>query len=468
MPRSRSAFGTDLHLELTGSRVRLGLEHALRGAIRHGRLLPGARLPSSRQLADDLGLARNTVADVYGQLVAEGWLTSRHGAGTWVAEHRAPTPAARPRTAGAVGRPARYDLRPGLPDLSAFPRSAWLAAARRAVNAAPYDSLGYGDPLGLPPLRAAIAEYLGRVRGVLTSTDRIVICPGFTQALALLCQVLHERGARRLVTEAYGHALHRGVVERHGLGSTAVDVDADGAVVAQFGAADAVLLTPAHQFPLGVPLAAARRRSAVDWAIDRGGIIIEDDYDGEFRYDRSAVAAMQALAPEHVVYAGTASKSLAPGVRLCWLVLPAALVDPVVEARRATGALPGSIDQLTMAQFITSGGYDRHIRRVRLAYRRRRDRLAAVVGEASPHTRVTGIAAGLQALLELPPDHDEDTVVTRAAEHGLAIDGLRSYTAAGHRHRAALVIGYAKPPEHRYSTALARLRTVLVGLGPAD
>jgi GntR family transcriptional regulator/MocR family aminotransferase len=247
MPRSRATSGSDLHLELAGPRVRAGLEEALRAAIRQQRLRPGTRLPSSRSLAGDLGLARNTIADAYAQLVAEGWLTSRHGAGTWVAEHHGQSDA-EPRLHENETQPARYDLRPGYPDLSAFPASAWVAALRRALASTPYESLGYGDPRGLPELRAALADYLGRARGVMASSDRIVICAGFIQGLELLCQVLRARGARRLVTEACGHSLHRNLIEQNGLGTTSVAVDAHGAVIDDLGQAHAALLTPAHQF----------------------------------------------------------------------------------------------------------------------------------------------------------------------------------------------------------------------------
>ncbi|WP_166350687.1 PLP-dependent aminotransferase family protein [Phytoactinopolyspora limicola] len=459
MPVSWATFGGDLHVEITGARPRQDLEDQVRQAIRDGRLRPGARLPSSRQLARDLQLARNTVAHAYDQLVAEGWLAARSGAGTWVAEHHASSPE-RPKRLDEP-RPPRLDLRPGHPDVSAFPRSAWLAAARRALASASHTSLGYGDPRGHPELRTALAEYLGRVRGVLAAPDHIVICPGVTQGLQLVCEVLRERGASRLVMEGYGHPLHRGLVERSGLAVSTTDVDEQGAIVDDVPPGDALLLTAAHQFPLGVALSPVRRRAAVHLATTAGTILIEDDYDGEFRYDRTAVGALQALAPDHVIYAGTASKSLAPGLRLGWLVLPAPMVDDVVAAKQASGRLPSSIEQLTLAELITSGGYDRHIRRLRLAYRRRRDRLVATMEQMASPPRVTGIAAGLHALVELPPGVDEAETVARAARHGLAIDGLTTYTAPGHTRAPALVVGYSTPPESMFGTALATLRSVV-------
>lgn len=452
----------DLHLDLAGSQVRAGLESALREAVRGGRLLPGTRLPSSRALATDLRIARNTVADCYAQLVAEGWLAARQGSGTWVAERVAAPPASAGPAPLAVPRQARYDLRTGVPDVAAFPRQAWLAAGRKALAAAPARALSYTDPRGLPELRTALAGYLARARGVAVTPDRVVVCAGFAQGLELLCEALRARGARALAAEALGHQLHRRIAEKSGLAVTALPVDQGGAAIGDLDGMGALLLTPTHQFPVGVSLAPARRRRATDWASATGSVIIEDDYDGELRYDRPAVGALQALAPEHVVYAGTASKSLAPGLRLGWLVLPAGLVDEVVAVKAATGRLSSSLDQLTLAEFIASGAYDRQVRRVRLAYRRRRDRLVAALRASAPQVRVTGIAAGLHAVLRLPPGSREDALVARAARHGLALEGLSYYAMPGHDGGGpALVVGYATPPGHAYSTAVARLCAVL-------
>jgi len=455
--RMATVGGLDLHLDLSGHRVRLGLETALRDAIRIGRLGVGTRLPSSRVLAADLGLARNTVAEVYSQLVAEGWLTARTGSGTTVAERRAAADpdvndAAHPETAAP-----RYDLRAGVPDLSAFPRRAWLATARRVLATAPDRLLDYPDPRGLPQLREVLAGYLARARGVVTDPGHIVICAGFAHGLAVTCRALHARGAGTLAVESYGHQAHRDIALAQGLRLRPLPVDGSGADLGEAGGADAVLLTPAHQFPLGVTLHPRRRREAARW----GGVVIEDDYDGEFRYDRQPVGALQALAPDRVVYAGTASKSLAPSLRLGWLVVPPRLLD-AVAAQLAAG--PSALDQLTLAEGIASGGYDRQVRRARLAYRRRRDRLVAALGRQ--HRHVTGIAAGLHAVLELPGTGTERLVITRAAGHGLALTGLESYRADGAGpviagDRAGLVIGYARPPEHAYTTALARLCAVV-------
>ncbi len=472
MAKTWATSSLDLHLDLgsapggqRGHRVRARLEAALRDAARTGRLVPGTRLPSSRALAADLGLARNTVAEAYAQLVAEGWLTARRGSGTTVADRAvSANQVSEPELPGPAerGRPPRYDLRPGSPDLSLFPRPGWLAAARRAVNAAPSSALGYADPRGRPELRAALASYLARARGVQADPDRIVICGGFTQGLALLSQVLRARGVTTLAIEACGQPSYRDQVRASGLALALLPVDEAGAATGRLPgtAAGAVLLTPAHQFPLGAVLAPRRRTQAIGWARDTGGVIVEDDYDGEFRYDRQPVGAMQALAPGHVVYAGSASKSLAPGLRLGWLVLPAGLAAEVAAARGLADRQGSTFDQLTLAEFIGSGQYDRQVRRARLAYRRRRDRLAATLRQAS-RLPVSGIAAGLHALLELPPGSAEDDLVARAARHGLAVEGLGPYCAPGHRRGPALVLGYGTPPEHAFTGALARLCAVL-------
>jgi GntR family transcriptional regulator/MocR family aminotransferase len=452
--------GVDLHLDLRGHRVRAGLEEALRESVQTGRLAPGTRLPSSRALAADLGIARNSVAEAYGQLVAEGWLTAQQGSGTRVAD-AVPTSdhwgAAAADARSSPGIRQRYDLRPGSPDLSAFPRLAWLSAARKALTAAPTQALGYGDPRGLPELRTVLAGYLARARGVRASPDRIVVCTGFTQGLALLCQVLPGAGVTRVALEEYGRPGPARTLGSSGLATALVGVDERGAVLDPAPGAEAMLLTPAHQYPLGSVLSPRRRADAARWAAGTGGLIIEDDYDGEFRYDRQPVGALQALAPEHVAYVGTASKTLAPGLRLGWLVLPARLVDAVTEAKATADGQTSSLQQLTLAEFIASGAYDRHIRRARLDYRRRRDRLIDALAARAPGVRLTGIAAGLHAVADLPAGQSEEQAVARAAARGVAVDALGGYALGDHFRGPALVVGYASPPAHAYTTALARL-----------
>jgi GntR family transcriptional regulator / MocR family aminotransferase len=467
MAESWATFGIDLHLELAGKRVLAGLETAVRDAVRTGRLHPGSELPSSRVLALDLGIARNTVSEAYTQLVAEGWLTARRGSGTRVTRR---DPASRPSAALplAAADPSRprFDLRTGMPDPALFPRTGWLAASRRALSSAPNQALGYTDPRGRGELRRALAEYLARSRGVHADPELIVICSGFTQGLGLLCRVLHSRGATRLAVEAYGLPLHREVAVASGLALKPLPVDNDGVMLDQAGDAEAMLLTPAHQFPLGVVLGPERRHETVGWARAGGHLVIEDDYDGEFRYDRQPVGALQALDPDHVVYAGSASKSLAPGLRLGWLVVPPHLIDDVTSAKRLADVHSSTLDQLALAEFIASGAYDHHVRRSRLAYRRRRDRLAAALRQNAPQVHITGIAAGLHALLELPPGSIEDDLVTRAARQGIAVEGLQAYRCGEAEHVPAIVVGYAAPPQHALTNAIARLCAILNNTAP--
>ncbi|MEU2538543.1 PLP-dependent aminotransferase family protein [Streptomyces iakyrus] len=457
-----ATLGIDLHVEPTGPGLRRGLTDALREAVRSGRLAPGTRLPSSRALAADLGIARNTVADAYADLVAEGWLTARQGSGTRVAAREVVPPSGTAPHPRAPARPA-YDLRPGSPDLASFPRTAWLKAARRALTAAPHHALDYGDPRGRPELRAALAAYLSRARGVRTGPDHIVVCAGFSHGLRLLGTVLRARGARTVAVESYGLDVHWRILAGSGLDTAPLPFDRLGTDPGALSGADALLLTPAHQFPMGVPLHRDRRTAVVDWARRTGGLVLEDDYDGEFRYDRQPVGALQGLDPDRVVHLGTASKSLAPGLRLAWMVLPPGLADEVAAAKGGVDTC-GVLDQLTLAEFLTSGAYDRHVRATRLRYRRRRDALVAAVTARAPEARVTGIAAGLHVLLRLPPG-TEQSVVQAANWRGLALHGLARYTHPAARAEPvdALVVGYGTPPDHAWSGALDALSAVLPG-----
>lgn len=461
-----ATFGADLHIDPTGaSGLRAGLMDALREAARTGRLAPGTRLPSSRTLAADLGIARNTVADAYAELVAEGWLTARQGSGTRVAQRAEPrrtaTPA--PRSRPPRSSPA-YSLTPGTPDLATFPRAEWLKAARRALASAPNDAFGYGDPRGRVELRTVLAEYLARARGVYADPERIVLCAGFLHGLTLMGKVLRQRRVREVAVESYGLDIHTRLLTEAGLRIPCLPLDQLGTRTAELHAmrgAGAVLLTPAHQFPTGVPLHPDRRAAAVDWARGTGGVILEDDYDGEFRYDRQPVGALQGLDPEHVVYLGTASKSLAPGLRMGWMVVPEAMVGEVAGAKGVSDWASSALDQLTLAEFMASGAYDRHVRSMRLRYRNRRDQLVAALAERAPSIRISGIAAGLHAVLELP-DGSEAETVRAAAWQGLAVQGLAYF-----RHpdaelrREALVIGYGTPTDSAWAGTLDALCRVL-------
>jgi GntR family transcriptional regulator/MocR family aminotransferase len=468
---SRRRAGADLHLDLavTGGRgVRAALTDALRDAVRTGRLAAGTALPSSRGLAGDLGLARATVVDAYTELTAEGWLTARQGAPTRVAA-AVPTAQAPARPPfGRRGPAVVHDLRPGRPDASMFPRAAWWQAVRRAVATAPDAAFDYGDPAGHPQLRVALASYLARVRGVRASPDQVVVTPGATEGLRLLTGVLTERTGAGVAVEEVGLHAHRRMLDAIGPPTVPLALDEAGARTTDLPGMTtatgtrAVLLTPAHQFPTGIPLRPARRTAAVAWARDADGIVVEDDYDGEFRYDRRPVGAVQGLAPDRVAYLGTASKALAPGLRLGWMVLPGELARAV--AARAAGGV-GIVDQLALADLLDSGGYDRQVRTTRRHYRRRREELAALLAVRAPELRVVGHPAGLHALVELP-EGAEAGVLEEARQRGIALEGLGAF-----RHprvstrRDGVVVGFAASSTSAWSGALAALGGLLETLG---
>jgi GntR family transcriptional regulator / MocR family aminotransferase len=458
--------GVDLHLELHGPRLRAGLSEALREAVRSGRLAPGTRLPASRALADDLGIARSTVTECYTELIEEGWLTARHGSGTRVAER---VQSRRGLVESGVPAPRRqpaHGLGPGATEYAEFPRAPWLAAARRAFAAAPHSAFGYGDPLGRVELRTALADYLSRVRGVYAEPRQIVIISGFHHGLAVIARALRAQGSDTVAVEAYGLDIYRAVLGDEEMSIPPLGVDEHGARVedlADLEEAGAVLLTPAHQFPTGFALSPQRRALVLDWARSTGGVILEDDYDGEFRYDRKPVGALQGLDPGHVVYFGTASKSIAPALRLAWMVVPDHLL-PAVAVTKGRVDTVSVLDQLIFAEFVTSGAFDRHVRGRRQNYRRRRDQLIEAVARSAPDVQVLGMAAGLQAVLTLPAG-TEAWVLQAAARQGLVVSGLAEF-----RHpsaeaplpwRDALVVNFSAVSDSAWPGALRALCNVL-------
>jgi len=441
---------------------REGLERALRSAIREGRLRPGDRVPPSRALAAELGLSRGTVVEAYAQLVAEGFLRGRQGSGTVVAA--SPLPRASRRRAPTAPAAPLFDFHAGVPDPTSFPADRWLRSLRRAMRSLPPEALGYGDPRGSEELRLALAAYLARARGVLASPEALVTCAGFMRGLSLVCEALRSLGARRIAMEDPTIAAHREVARAAGLDALALPVDECGARIELLEEirADAVLLTPAHQFPLGSTLSPERRSGLVDWARRTGGYVIEDDYDGEFRYDRQPVGALQALDPERVVYAGTASKTLAPALRLAWLVLPERLLEPLISTKRLADRQLPFTDELALAGMIETGDWDRHLRRMRARYRSRRDRLLEALAERAPDTRALGVSAGLHVVIELPPGGpSERDVLALARERSVGMYPLGHFWQRRRRARQGLVVGYGAPPEHRFEAALAALGDVL-------
>jgi GntR family transcriptional regulator/MocR family aminotransferase len=464
VPSSWTTSATTLELALEPNRPRrAALEAALRAAIRESRLVAGTRLPSSRALAADLGLARGTVVEAYAQLQAEGYLNSRRGAGTWVADVALAAPTA-PARADVAPRTPRFSFNPGLPDLAAFPRTAWANALRRGLREAPASSLGYGDPRGREELRIALAGYLARARGVVADPELVVVCAGFSHGLSLLARALRRRGVQRIAMEDPCFWLHRSIARTGGLDVVPMPVDARGAQTATLFASDAgaALLTPAHQFPLGALLHPDRRASAVAWARETGGILIEDDYDAELRYDRPPVGALQALEPDHVVYAGTTSKTLAPGLRLGWLLLPPALLEPVVRLRTTEDVHVPAPEQIAFGELLVSGAFERHVRRMRSHYRARRDRLLGMLATRTPTVTPVGISAGLRVLLELPPGSPSgDELVELGAKRSLDLFPVGPCYHGGRARREGLVVGYAALPDHAFESGLEALGDLL-------
>ncbi|MCB8904393.1 MULTISPECIES: PLP-dependent aminotransferase family protein [unclassified Streptomyces] len=423
------------------------LQEALREAVRSGRLAAGTRLPSTRALAADLGVSRGLVTEAYEQLTAEGYLRSDRGAGTWVGD------AARGRLDGTrargAGTPAavRVDFRPGTPDLSLFPRAAWSAAQRAVLARLPHPALGYPDPRGLPELREALAGMLTRRRGVVADPERLVVCSGVAQASTLLGFVLRARGLDAVGIEDPGSPEHGRLFASTGLDTVWLPLDEEGLRPEPLAASGvrAVVVTPSHQFPSGISWSAERRAALLDWARAVDGYVLEDDYDGDFRYDRAPVGALQGLDPERVVYAGSVSKSLAPGLRLGWMLVPEALLAEVVERKRTMDLGNPVLDQAVLAEFVTRGAYDRQLRRCQRAYRERRDALLAALAEHLPGTGVSGIAAGLHVIARVPGCYGPpERFLARSAEAGVALRPLEEYgTARPGDGDVRLVIGYA-------------------------
>ncbi len=470
MRKSWATSSIDIHLPVDrGVGRRVALEQAVRMAVTSGRLTAGTRLPSTRALADHLDLSRGTVSAAYDQLVAEGYLVASRGAGTSVADLSWSSAQATPPPDTTWG--PRYDLRPGRPDVTSFPVATWLRAARRALTGASASVFSYGDPQGRIELRRALADYLGRTRGVHASPAQIVLTSGYVQAIALLCQVLVRSGSSVVAMEDPNLPFHREVVRWAGarVMGLPVDehgVDIDGLRGPDGGAVAAVVVTAAHQYPMGVTLHPDRRRELIRWARGSSALIIEDDYDGEFRFDRQPVGAIQELAPDCVAYLGSASKTLGPALRLGWMVLPAELVGPLVAAKLHSDYHSEAVGQLALAEMLTTYAYDRHVRSRRLRYRNRRDLLQSRFGPQTQFgamgVRLQGISAGLHALLTLPAEGEaEREVCARAEASGVAIGRLGEHWHSAGPHPQGLIVGFGTPSDLVYPAALNALAEVL-------
>jgi GntR family transcriptional regulator/MocR family aminotransferase len=475
-----SSQPVELLLSVTkgGSRT-LGaqVEDQLRRAIQQGKLKAGTRVASTRDLARQLEVSRRVVVDAYAQLAAEGYLTLRQGARPRVSEvvagfgeaaaQAAQAPAA--AAAGGPDPPPRFDFRPNAPDVSSFPRTAWLRSLREALAAMTDGDLGYGDPRGVEALRSALADYLGRVRGVVAEPDRVVVTSGYSQGQGIVCRALVRRGARRIAFENPSHPEQRRIAARAGLEVVPVAVDDAGLRVDELERAgvDAVALTPAHQHPTGAVLSGERRTALLAWLRRSGAVAIEDDYDAEYRYDRAAVGALQGLEPDRIVYAGSASKTLAPALRLGWLVVPHRLLATVADEKDLADCGTARIDQHAFARFLVRGELDRHLRRMRTRYRRRRDLLVEALA-ALPEATVRGIAAGLHATVELAADHDERAIVDRAHGRGIDLTTLHDFWIEPGSGPPTLLLGYGQIPEHAIATAVDELaRAIGSGRRPA-
>jgi GntR family transcriptional regulator / MocR family aminotransferase len=437
-----------------GETLRSALERTVRDAIRDGALRAGVGLPSSRRLAEQAGVSRGVASDAYAQLEAQGYLVMRARSAPVVAAVSQPA-----RSRQASERPAprspRFDLTPTTPDVALFPTRRWLAAYERAARRAPASALGYGDPRGKAGLREALADHLGRTRGVVADPERIVVVQGAAQGLNVLFRVLASRDRRRVAVEDPSLPSQRARIRASGLEAVTRPVDAEGVVVDGLDA-DAAIVTPAHQFPTGVVLSGARRRALLGWARERRALVIEDDYDAEFRYDREPVRALQGLDPGRVAYLGTASKTLAPALRLGWLVVPADSADDAVQAKELLDTCSPAFDQLALRELLVGGDYDRHVRRARAVYRARRDRLSAALAEHLPELAIEGVAAGMHVLVRLPNSLDDTRVAAEAKTEGVHVEPLSSF--AAHRRRGrGLVVGYGRVHESAIEGAVAAL-----------
>lgn len=439
--------------------MREQIEHGLRSAIQTGRLGAGLALPSTRSLAADLNLSRGVAVLAYEQLLAEGYLTSAAGSATRVALNSR-TGAYLAPSISAQASPT-YDFRPGAPDVSIFPRRAWLSSMRRVVASAPDASLAYPDPAGAGEMRAALSRYLNRTRGTLARADRFVLCNGFAQGLRLVCQVLRDRGVKAVAVEDPGHAGQRADIESMGLFARPIRIDDGGMQVDRLARSNvgAVLLTPAHQFPTGVALSPDRRKALLDWASRRRVWIIEDDYDAEYRYDRGPVGALQGLATDRVIYLGSASKTLAPALRLGWILSPADLVDNLALAKLHADHGSPTLEQLAFADFIERGELDRHLRKARRLYRRRRDATVSALRRHLPSLTIEGVAAGLHLMVNLPSGTNEEAIAEAAARRSMRIYGV-----GPHRKTAgtpALLLGYGSLTEGQIEEGVFRLATII-------
>ena len=446
----------------------------LRAAMAAGTLTAGARLPSARTLASQLGITRGTVDAAYALLAGEGSIEARGSAGTVVSRHMAlltAPPAQRAMKLGAGKRPhgavSPVPFRMGLPALDTFPRKLWSATVARAARAVSQPDLAYPDPAGFRGLREAIAAYLGVSRGIACSPEQVLVTSGFQGALALVRSVLLRPGDAVWVEDP-GYALARQALELAGVSLVPIAVDRDGmrvpAGLIAAPRAKLAVVTPTHQSPLGVALSLPRRLALLTWAAEAGAWVLEDDYDSEFRYTGHKLPALKSLdRGERVVFAGSFSKVLFPGLRLGYLVVPDALTDAFLRASRLLNCGQPVLEQRAVAAFMEQGHFGRHLRRMRSLYADRRQALAVALRAAFGERIVLELeAGGMHLLVRFPGMQDDGAVVRRALAAGLAPTALSGLSMA-HDCGQGLLLGFTNAPEAEAESLVARLAQAVAG-----
>ncbi|MFC6161320.1 MocR-like pyridoxine biosynthesis transcription factor PdxR [Kribbella jiaozuonensis] len=450
------------------------LTDRLRTAISTGHLPIGTRLPATRTLATDLGISRGVVTESYQRLTEDGHLTTHGRSGTIVARAQFSTTPTEPRRTTSTtvlgapdleifdnlrAAPARIDLTPGVPDLAAFPRTAWLRAERAVLNDLESANFGYGDPAGTPALRRAVANWLARNRGIAADPDDLIIVAGVAQAIGLVAQVLDQRGVHEIAVEDPGSLGSRQHLQNWGMHTPPIPVDDRGLQVdvLRESAAKVVMVTPAHHFPTGVVLDGERRRELIQWAAD-GGLIIEDDYDAEHRYDRPPVPALRAMLTDQVIYAGSISKLLAPALRIGWMLAPPQYKDDLIGRKRLADLGNAALPQLTLAHLMESGELERHLHFLRRRHRIRRDAMVTAIHNYLPTATIHGAAAGLHLTITLA-DTINDTELAASA----LAKGVKTHPLSWHSqlpHAPGLVLGYAARTTTEITEAIATIASV--------
>jgi GntR family transcriptional regulator / MocR family aminotransferase len=457
MTQEISAAGLALDLGADGPMTRR-LAGALRDAVRDGRLTAGAALPPSRLLAAEIGCSRWVVTEAYGQLVAEGYLQATTGSATRVRDVGGATPLRSLVPEAAQPRPP-YDLAPGIPDLAAFPRSRWAEAYRRAVMGRQTGLLADRSPIGVAGARAVITDYLVRTRQVREDPTQLMVNNGAGASVGWLARVLRSLGHRRVAVEDPSWPGLRDAAEKAGLQVVPVRVDEQGLRVNELSDhpdVRVVITTPAHQFPIGVAMSPDRRLELIKWAERVGGLIIEDDYDAEFRYDRRPVGSLQGMAPDRVALVGSVSKSLGPAINLGWMIMPQWLIMKILADELETGVGPSVFGLEALSIMISEGWYERHLRAMRAGYRKRRQTLVAAIDELLGDCRASGMPAGMHLILRLPDGTDVSAVVERARVDQVGVVPLDRYRLRPAA-EPALVIGYGNLRTGREYEAIRRL-----------